>query len=110
MVYRGVADIDCLQHRFERLPATAVTNDDLTNLLPKFFASSPEIAKLVTSILEGGIDFLKYVETKMIIIFEGIPIAIIIDNITSCQISFFVSFFFRFFAESVMFKTDESHV
>ena len=51
--------------------------------------SSPEMAKLVTSILEGGIDFLKYVETKMIIIFEGIPIAIIIDNITNCQISLF---------------------
>jgi len=49
----------------------------------------PEIAKLVTRILDGGIDFRKYVETNIMMIFEGIPIAIIIDRITNCQISLF---------------------
>ena len=50
-------------------------------------ASLPEMAKLVTSILDGGIDFRKYVETNIMMMFEGIPIAIIIERITSCQIS-----------------------
>ena len=52
-------------------------------------ASMPEIAKLVTRILDGGIDFRKYVETNIMMMFEGIPIAIIMDRITNCQISLF---------------------
>ena len=52
-------------------------------------ASLPEMAKLVTRILDGGIDFRKYVDTNIMMMFEGIPIAIIIERITSCQISWF---------------------